>query len=228
MSLLWKTAMAWVDHQKPPPGHPVSVRDAGFAGYTAPHDEEMLGDPDEHDGWDEDLWDKTTPELSKEDWDHYSEHGEYPEGHEEEHDRAYGEAMDARNRESRPDHEDYDLGHFIDEHAHEAENWHTHGTLGHVDLTKPIHATQSHVHTGHMDRYDSNPHDTAWHLQNGGMDNEYLANQHPLFVTHHGRTHVIDGHNRVGAALRRGDKSIKGWHMELTHFRDPECPDCDA
>lgn len=225
MSLLWRdaalhqrTAVPWYTegHPQPSGGHPVSVRHAGFAGYVEAHEPyDDDGDHHGHDQFDEDLWDRAAPEPTEEERAHHEEHGDWPESHYEAHDIAYGHALDEKRREDRPDFEDHDLGRFIhSEHGMGSEAWQKHGEFGAIDLRQPIYATQTHVHTGHMDRHDQGD-PVSWHVQHGGHHGDYLAHDHPLFATHEGRVHVLDGHNRVGAALRRGDDSIKGWHVDL-------------
>lgn len=225
MSLLWVQAMAWGHdrYNPPPPGHPISVRRVGFAGHVGlDHDEE---DGFHDSSYDEDLYDEVTPEPTAEEEDHHWEHNEYPESFYERHHRAYETAMQERATEDRPDHLDIGLGNFVKEHAGEREPWEKHGEFGDINLKQPIHAIQSHVHSGHLDRYDKDPSARSWQEQNHGAQPDYLANQHPLFATHEGRLHVIDGTHRVGAALRRGDASIKGWHIDLdkhSHLTDEE------
>jgi hypothetical protein len=203
------------------------VKKVGFAGHVDPHpgwDDELGGHDDEHE-WDEDLWDETTPEDTPEEEAHHEEHGEYPDSHYERHDLAYAHAVDAKRREDMPDHEDEGLGNFISDHASEAHTWQNKGKLGKVDLTKPVYAVQSHVHTGHLDRYQQDPKDTGWHEQKYGDTHGYLASQHPHFATHQGRLHVVDGTHRVANALLGGKKSIQGWHINLDehpHLAEPE------
>lgn len=227
MSLLWKVAAniqrqaaPWYHdpHMPPPQGKSVPARSVGYAGLVALRDPDDYRDPEEDHsgGFDEDLYEETTPEPTKEEQAHYEEHGEHPESFYERHDHAYARAIENKRREDEPDHEDYGLGEFVAEHASDGEVWRQHGHFGPVSLKQPVYATQSHVHTGHLDRIDAGD-TSSWHLQHGGHHGDYLANEHPLFATHEGRLHVVDGHHRVGAALRRGDASVHGWHIDLDH-----------
>lgn len=230
MSLLWREA---VQHEAMPwyqkgGHHPIvhSVRDAGFAGYT--DDEDRLDemhqysdhDEDDHDDFDEDLHDATRPESTPEDRAHFEEHGEYPQSFHERHDDAYGRAYDQakskKRAEDKPDYHDPDLINFIANHGANTELWKKYGKYGPVSLKQPIHATQSHVSQTHIDRYTHNPGDLTDHQHTYGDNGpEYLGNDAPMFVTHHGAVHATEGHHRTAAALQRGDHSIHGWHYDL-------------
>ena len=234
MSLLWVNAARhqaapWHhdDRNPPPRGKPISVRKSGYAGHVGlSHDDE--GDPyGENDRFDEDLYDESTPEPTEDEENHNWEHNEYPQSYYDRHDHAYQQAVRNKAQEDEPDHIDEGVGQFVREHAHSGDVWKRHGTYGKVDLKQPIYATQTHVHTGHLDRFDADPKDIAWHMQSGGGHNDYPANDDPLFATHEGRVHVVDGHHRVGAALRRGDPHINGWHIDLDHPKNSKLTDWD-
>lgn len=223
MALLYaqiaREAMAW--HMEPGEHHPVvhSVRKAGFAGYVdMSHENRMLyeGNEDESSGhghghaFDEDLWDDSSPEATPEENAHYEEHGELPSSFHERHDEAYGKALEARDAESVPDHEDNELMDFVGNHGTNTHFWHQHAKLEPVDIkNQPVYATQSHVSQTHLDKYHANP-EASTHRDSG--DGNYLGNDAPLMVTHGGRLHAIEGHHRTAAALQRGDSHITAWH----------------
>jgi hypothetical protein len=197
----------------------IPVHKAGFAGYVGHEDWE---DDEPHnnnlDGFDEDLWDETTPEMTREEQAHYDKHGDPPDGHHMRHERAYTDALDARTRESEPTHIDTPLYDFVSEHHDNSALWQNKGHLGKVSLKGPVYATQSHVGQTHIDRYLDDPKSASWHEQRYGKpsdaSNRYLGHDHPMFVTHEGRLHAIEGHHRVAAALQRGDSFIHGWHYD--------------
>jgi 8-oxo-dGTP pyrophosphatase MutT (NUDIX family) len=199
---------------------PRSVRDAGFAGYVGSQDTEDLEDElgEGGDEFDEDLYDRVTPEPTAEERAHYDEEGDYPDSYLERHDQAYAAGQAAKKAESHPDEYDDDLHTFVAERGSDGELWRQHGSYGQVPLTKPVYATQSHVAQAHIDRYLDDPHSTSWHQQRYGPahpGNEYLGDDAPMFVTHQGRMHVTEGHHRVAAALQRGERSIAGYHFNL-------------
>jgi hypothetical protein len=244
MSLLWVKAMAWHDMGGPgamsaEEAQAKPVKDAGFKGYVG-HSEEFeqemrdagLGSRppgEEHHEWDEDLYDRTTPEPTKEEHAHNEKHGEYPDSYYERHDKAYGDAMERKKAESVPDHRDPDLHDFVGEHGANESLWQNKGKLKSVDLSKGVYATQSHVGQTHIDRYLKDPKSMSWHQQAYGypsMGGEYLGHNHPMFVKHQGRLHVTEGHHRVGAALQRGDSRIHGWYYDADKHGFPP-PDDD-
>lgn len=106
--------------------------------------------------------------------------------------------------EEAPDRQSTTLGHLVEDST--ADYWREHAPIQDVDISHGVHATQSHVHTGHLDRHDAD--------QTTPADDD-LVSRSPLFATHRGLLHVLDGHHKVAAALRRGDKSIKGRHLNL-------------
>jgi hypothetical protein len=95
--------------------------------------------------------------------------------------------------------------------------WHDYGRTGKINLRQPVWATQSHVAREHIDRYKANPNDTSAHVKQYGNvpGRDYMGEEHPMFVTHQGRLHCIEGHHRVAAALERGDKEIIAHHFNL-------------
>lgn len=234
MSLLWTQA---VQHQAMPwnhdgnsafTHHPVvhPVKNAGFASYTDDRDrvetwKETLADnghdPEE---FDEDLYDSSSPEMTAEEEAHQDEHGEPPESYHDRHHEAYEEAKRRKAQEDEPDHDDPDLANFISNHGSNTELWRKYGEHKPIDLTQPVHATQSHVSQTHIDRYKANPGDITEHQYTHGPGNgDYLGDQAPMFVTHHGALHATEGHHRTAAALQSGKSSIKGWHYDLD--KDP-------
>lgn len=221
-AFLRHTAMAWENRQDGiNPAHAKSVRHAGYAGYVGDSErDEELGHSRDHDEFDEDLYDQTSPEPTHEEQRHYDKHGEYPDSHYERHDQAYQEALDKKQQENEPDHDDPELHEFIGEHGDNSKLWHEKATLGKVSLTGPVYATQSHVNQEHIDRYRADPGGESHQMQSNERyrkvreEHPYLADKHPMFVTHQGRLHVTDGHHRVAAALQDGKKSIVGWHYD--------------
>jgi hypothetical protein len=118
------------------------------------------------------------------------------------------------------DHVDNHLRHFIQEHAPHMSVWHQHGTLGPVDISKGVYATQSHLSPFHVERYRQNRDDPAWAVHPTHGDEQYDDNTneyqaHPMFVTHHGRLHAADGHHRIATSLQEGDEKVNGWHYDL-------------
>jgi hypothetical protein len=111
--------------------------------------------------------------------------------------------------EDRPDHVNDDLHGFIAEHARNGALWQSKGRLGKVDISKGVYATQSHVHNDILDRYRSSPGAKSWSVPD--TPGAHLDVDHPMFVQHGGRLHVIEGHHRVGAALQAGQTHVHGW-----------------
>ncbi|SRR6266568_361641 len=225
MTNLWVQAMAWSedtmggrDTRKYTPVH---VRQAGYAGVVGDHedDREMAEEAKPGDHFDEDLWDEHAPDPTSHEQRHYEEHDEYPESYDERHDVAYGQAKQRRDEEaarSPYDHEDPELRHFIGQHGSNTRLWHDRGRSGKISLRQPVYATQTHVAREHIDRYKTNPNATGRHqtyFPQAGQD--YLGSEHPLFVTHQGRLHVIEGHHRVAAELERGSPHMYGHHFSL-------------
>lgn len=242
MSLLWKNAaaiqkeaMAW--HVDPGEEHYAqsakSVRHAGFAGYVGKDDDD---DDDEygsdgshgHGGFDEDLYDEVRPDPTSAQERHNDEEGEYPQSYYDAHDKAYEKAMDERQngaaQDSRPDWTDNALHRFIRQHGTNTTHWRQHGTYGAVDLTGPVHATQSHVSQAHIDKYIQSPgamsHHQTKYPNSGGSD--YLGDGAPMFVTHNGDLHAIEGHHRTAAALQQGKSSIMGHHYNADEHGFPD------
>ncbi len=215
-----------------------SVRDAGFKGYVGSSDWEDREDLHHQDRneFDEDLWEKHTPDPTNVEKTHFQHHDEYPDSYHERHEEAYGKALEERKREDTPDQTDDHLHHWIAEHSEDPGSFTKHAKQPKkVDLRGGVYATQSHVGQFHIDRYLARgEEEPSWHSQNGGFSADYLGDKHPLFVTHQGRLHAIEGHHRVAAALQRGDTHITGWHHDLDkhpiasdslHPED-ECDDC--
>lgn len=228
MSLLWNNAvrheaMPWYHENSSTFEHPVvhSVRNAGFAGYADDEDElhdlrEGHDNEDHEEGFDEDLYDRVAPEPDEEEEAHYEEHGELPDSYYDRRDQAYEKAKREKAKEDDPDIHDPELRRFIGDHGANTNLWQRHGERKAVDLTQPVYATQSHVSQTHIDRYKSNPGDISDHAHTYGPGHsDYLGEEAPLFVTHQGRLHAIEGHHRVAAALQQGKPEIKGWHYDL-------------
>lgn len=218
-----RIAMPWFNNNDGVnPSHAKSVRDAGYAGYVGDSErDEELGHDGHEDEFDEDLWDHVAPHPTHEEKRHLDEHGEYPDSYHERHDEAYGEAQHRKAQEDEMDHDDPDLHHFIGEHGSNATLWKEKGTFGKINIKdQPVYATQSHVNQQHIDHYTASPGDISHSMRNTPgygkthAQNPYLADEHPMFVTHEGRLHVIDGHHRVAAALQSGQKHIMGWHYD--------------
>jgi hypothetical protein len=215
-SNLPKTAMPWhFQHGETARDHPEikSVRHAGFAGYVgeSPERQEDYGyEKPEHE-FDEDAWNDVSPEPTHEERQHYDEHDDYPESYHDRHDRAYQEHVDRKTAEDKPDHEDDALHDFIGEHGTNYHFWQNRANLGMVNIKdRPVYATQSHVSQRHIDKYHHDP-TAAPHAPGYG---DYVGNEAPMFVTHEGRLHAIEGHHRVAAALQRGDDKIHAWHYD--------------
>lgn len=233
MSLLWTQAvqheaMPWNHDEGSVFTHPVvhPVKKAGFASYTDDRDrlaeyrEDRRDMGEEDDGFDEGLYDDSAPEPTAEEQAHHEEHDEYPESYYDRHNEAYEEAKRKKAEEDEPDHDDPELMNFVSNHGSNGVLWRKYGEFKPVDLTQPVHATQSHVSQTHIDRYLHNPGDISDHeYKYGPSGSGYLGNEAPMFVTHHGALHVTEGHHRTAAALARGDKEIKGWHYDLD--KDP-------
>jgi hypothetical protein len=230
MSQLWiraaalqADAMAWTqqyrdDHRK---YTPISVRHAGFAGLVgdSEYDRELKEDSgeDDHDDFDEELYGQAQPDPTTHEQRHYEEHGEMPDSYDERHDMAYDHAKRQKAQEDTPDIEDPPLRHFIGEHGSNTQLWHDYGRTGKVNLQQPIYATQTHVAKEHIDKYLHHPGATSHHQEMYGMGagGHYLGSEHPMFVTHEGRMHVIEGHHRVAAELQRGSKEMHAHHFNL-------------
>jgi ribosomal protein S18 acetylase RimI-like enzyme len=207
--------MTWIDMGlSADQAKPRSVRRAGFKGYVAGSDWEEQEEENGHghSDLDEDLYDQVRPNPTSHEQKHYDLHDEYPDSFYDRHDKAYGDAIERRHKENIPDHIDDHLGHFVAEHSVDRQTW---GRARKINLSKGVYATQSHVGQFHVDRYRNNPKDTSWHSQTGGQTGDYAAEKHPLFVTHRGRLHCIDGHHRVAAALQDGKTEMVGYHHNL-------------
>ena len=218
-----RIAMPWFNNNDGVnPSHAKSVRDAGYAGYVGDSErDEELGHGGHEDEFDEDMWDRVAPEPTHEEQQHIDEHGDYPDSYYERHDEAYGEAKHRKAQEDEMDHDDPELHHFIGEHGSNSALWKEKGTFGKINIKdQPVYATQSHVNQQHIDHYTASPGDISHSMRNTPgygqrhAQDPYLADEHPMFVTHEGRLHVTDGHHRVAAALQSGQKHIMGWHYD--------------
>jgi 8-oxo-dGTP pyrophosphatase MutT (NUDIX family)/GNAT superfamily N-acetyltransferase len=234
------TAMAWQEHglggMSAEEAGARSVRHAGFKGYVGQSNwDEDEGEREPHE-FDEDLYDRVSPEPTDEEQSHYEQHDEYPDSYYERHGQAYEDARAEMSKEDEPDHEDDHLHHWIAEHSADSKEWTKHAKQPQqIDMTKGVYATQSHVGQFHIDRYIHGGGDEpSWHSQSGGHAGDYLGESHPLFVTHQGRLHAIEGHHRVAAALQRGDSHIEGWHHDLdkhpiaSDYEGDRCEDCQG
>lgn len=228
MSSLWTQAMA---HQAMPwqvhPGeedyadHAKHVKDVGFAGFVQhPSYERLQGrqePPFNHDKWNE-----LEPEPEDHDWHHFDEHGEFSPSHSERHQKAYDDWSKGEAARDVPDHTSHHLHVFQRSDGLFPDTWEKHGEFKPVGIKGPVWATQSHVNQGHINRYKNDPGDKSWFEHRGGdpmkAGVEYKGTKHPLFVTHQGRLHVIEGHHRVAAAMQRGDTHIQGWHINLDEY----------
>lgn len=227
MSLLWasiqREAMPWDQRDKGFVHTPVPVRDAGFKGLVLPspeEHEEIHGEPPpyarsthEHlqHHFDEDLYEKSAPPIEPH---HLDEHGDTTDEYHEEHGEAYAKAVQHKiDHEERPDHHDDDLHAFVGEHIDNPKVW----KPERIDLSKGVYATQTHVSKEHIERYDRDPSGPVWSQVKHGpskWDDDYVANKAPVFVTHEGRLHAVEGHHRVAQALRSGQTHIGGYHYD--------------
>jgi hypothetical protein len=232
MSLLWKHAaafqvagMAWNNSNPQDKAHytPIHVKQAGFAGLVGDSEDDAEGaghfnegdEGDEH--FDEDLYDEAAPEPTAEEHAHNEEHGEMPESYHKRYDNAYAQAVQKKKAESIPDIEDPELRHFTGEHGSNTKLWHERGRSGKINLRQPVYATQSHVAREHIAKYMAKPNATSHHrtMYGATAGGDYLGEEHPMFVTHEGRLHVIEGHHRVAAELARGSAHMYGHHFNL-------------
>ena len=228
MSNLWVQAMAW--HTDTLGGRdtqhytPIHVKQAGYAGVVGDHEDdkemaEETGQNKPDDEWNEDDWDEAAPDPTSHEQRHYEEHDEYPESLDVRHEHAYQQLRTRKAEEAAKspyDHEDPELRHFVSEHGSNTRLWHDKGRSGKIDLRQPVYATQTHVAREHLDKYHANPNATGHHqtyFPKAGGD--YLGSEHPMFVTHQGRLHVIEGHHRVGAELEKHSPHIYGHHFNL-------------
>lgn len=237
MSLLWtqavKTsvphmALPWrVERGEENYAHSAKpTREAGFAGYVGKdHDEdeddygEDEGQSHQSGGFDEDLYDESAPTPTTHQQRHYDIHGEHSDSYHDDHHEAYEKALDQRKQkaadEDRPNWTNNPLHRFIGRHGTDTDHWKQHATYGAVSLHEPVYATQSHVSQAHIDKYKQSPGASSHHVDKYGPGhNDYLGDGAPMFVTHDGDKHTIEGHHRVAAALQRGDKHIMGWHYD--------------
>lgn len=159
-------------------------------------------------------------------------HGVPPESYYDRHDEAYEKAFNDREARVRPDHHDDRLMRFIRNFGTDVAHWNEHGTFGPISLKQPVYATQSHVSQTHLDKYHADPQAQSARFDAFDPDMiQHLPEHHgdkaPMFVTHQGRLHTIEGHHRVGAALQRGDDKIDGWHFNADEKGFPHNPEED-
>lgn len=73
-------------------------------------------------------------------------------------------------------------------------------------LTTPLHTGQERMYPERVQHYVDNP--TSEHVGRDKMDKDYPHS--PPEVYHwEGKNYLGEGHHRVAAAIRRGDKSVK-------------------
>lgn len=226
MSTLWTkavehVAMPWLVHQgeEHMAGAAKHVKDAGFAGFVQHPSYERTVKSKTHESTDWDAWHKTEPEPTSHDFAHFDEHGTFSPEHHKEHLKRYFDHVQKEQDRDTPDHTDHHLIAFQRSDALFGDTWRNHGEKRDIGIKGPVYATQSHVNQAHIDRYSKAPDDKSWHEQTTGRPaGDYQGGHHPLFVTHQGRLHVIEGHHRVAAALQRGDTHIHGWHINLDDY----------
>lgn len=128
--------------------------------------------------------------------------------------REAGFAGRAGDPGTSPDAEDPELMHFLREHGTNRKLWHDKGRTGKVNIRQPVWATQAFVAREHVDKYKSDPGAAGHREQTGGAEG-LPGDDHPMFVTHHGRLHVSEGHHRVAAELEQGTREMHGGHFNL-------------
>ena len=121
----------------------------------------------------------------------------------------FADHKESDEQENRPDLEDEELHTFIASDHNEPSLWRSKGRLGQVDISKGVYATQSHVNQFHLDRYRRDRTRKSWNDNPG-----YLGTDHPMFITHQGRLHAIEGHHRVAVDLMSGQGHTIGWHYD--------------
>ena len=139
---------------------------------------------------------------------------------------------DSSKDADQPDYMDDHLAHFVRAHSEHPSTWDQHGEIKDINLDQPIYATQSHVSQFHIDRYRRNPSAKSWVAEEDPLfSDDYPGHYRPLFVTHQGRLHVIEGHHRVAADLQSGKPSVRAWHYDLdkhpiVNLHGNNCPEC--
>jgi 8-oxo-dGTP pyrophosphatase MutT (NUDIX family) len=125
-----------------------------------------------------------------------------------------------------------ELKDFIDHHQTNTKLWQKHGSVEDVDLSGGVYARQPYLVREHLQRYIDKPDDMVHQQRQAGGElnsftNEYPGSHMPMFVRHQGNLFSTDGHHRVGAALMRGDKSIKGmvYDADKHGWQIPRHPD---
>jgi 8-oxo-dGTP pyrophosphatase MutT (NUDIX family) len=106
--------------------------------------------------------------------------------------------------------------------------WQKHGQVEDVDLHHGVYATQPYLAREHLKRYIDNPHDMgATQQANYGSQADWLQSypgtHMPMFVRHQGNIFTTEGHHRVGAALARGESTIRGmvYDADRHGFQNP-------
>lgn len=139
---------------------------------------------------------------------------------------------DSSKDADQPDYMDDHLAHFVRAHSEHPSTWDQHGEIKDINLDQPIYATQSHVSQFHIDRYRRNPSAKSWVAEEDPLfSDDYPGHYRPLFVTHQGRLHAIEGHHRVAADLQSGKPSVRAWHYDLdkhpiVNLHGNNCPEC--
>lgn len=199
MSNLWTQAMPWIqDPEDAERRTPVSTRHVGFAGIVGPGD-------------DSDVWDWSMPQTTRSEVAYLIQHEDYPAKYKKRHEQAFEYMRKNRSQEDTPDISDPRLHHFLRHHWSDPWLWKKKGTFGEVSLHQPIYTTQTHVAQEHLDKYHQDPTADVRDAENR-TDMDRLA---PMLVKHEGRLHAIEGNHRLGAAMRRGDPSIRAWTFDL-------------
>lgn len=202
MTLLWSRAvrhqaMPWFQHPEEPRRTPVSVRNAGYAGYVGAGDDEQLRE-------------LALPDHTPSEMRHLLETDEDTESFKKRHDEATEKLKAGLTHEDIPDIEDPRLHHFIRNHFNEQRLW----KPGSIDLTQPVYATQSHVAKEHLDRYRNDPNAAVHDAEYRGIDADA-----PMVVKHEGRMHAVEGHHRIAAGIERGETSLPAWVVDLdSHY----------
>lgn len=217
--------------------HLLPVRHGGYKGFVEAyhgHHEEMEGMDREfssnpgHTSFDEDLYDRVTPDPKSHEQRHYDEHGDMPSAYHERHDQAYHDAQEDHKNASAPIGHHTALINFIHGHGDNQDLWNHKAEVKDVDLKQPIHATQPYLVHRHLDRYINDPHDQVAHVHEHGPSvhaDAYPGTHHPMFVRHEGNTFAIEGHHRTAAAMMRGDSHIKGFVYDADKHGFPENDD---
>lgn len=216
------------------------VKRAGFSGYVegypGHHDEMKEMDREygesREDGFDEDLYDRVTPDLTSHEHRHYEEHGEYPESYYDRHDQAYQEAKEKRDADESPVAHHEALNHFLSDKGNPTQGlWRDKGEVRDVPLHPAPYATQPSIVDRHINRYLQNPHDTVDHVQSHGLTERakaYPGTHMPMFVKHEGNYFTVEGHHRTGAALLNHEPHVRGFVYDADKHGFPANHDGDS